>query len=254
MTGYSAYVSQIGAVAPYVVVDATLAAPFQDASVNVVLAQIIAYAEGRIYRDPDFDFLAIHTTNATNSTVTNSRLLALPAAVIIPEALNLISPAGSIPDSAGSTRTPIKRTTLAFIDAVWTLDTGAAGQGFPQYWAVYDNSNVRLAPTPAGAYKAEFVGTFTPDPLSATNTDTFLTTYLNDLFFAASMIFVAGFQRNFGQQADDPQMAQSWESQYGKLKTGAAVQEARKHARGPNYTPYPPMPLVAPPALPPTAA
>ena len=249
MTGYSSFIDQIGAIAPYVVTDDTLAAPFQDANINLILPQVIAYAEGRIYRDPDFDFLATHTTNTTVSTVANSRLLAMPAAIIIPEALNLITPAAALPDTNGSVRVPCKRTSLAFIDAVWTTSTTAVGQGTVIYWAVYDNLNVRLAPTPSAAYVAEFVGTFTPTPLSASNTDTFLTTYLNELFFAAAMIFVSGYQRTFGAQSDDPQMAQSWEAQYGKLKTVAAVQEARKHFRGPESSPYPPTPLVgAPPA------
>lgn len=244
MTGYSDFVTQIGAAGPYIVNDATAAAPFQDSNVNNILAQIIAYAEGRMYRDPDFDFLAIHTTNATSSTVANSRLLALPAAIIIPERLNLITPASTAPDASGSTRTPLKRVSLDFLDFVWTVDTTVTGQGFPQYWAVYDNSNVRLAPTPAAAYVAEFVGTFTPTPLSSTNTSSFLTVYLNDLFFAAAMVFLAGYQRNFGQGSDDPQMAMSWDRTYTTLKTGAAVQEARKHYRGPQWSPYPPTPLA----------
>lgn len=249
MTGYSAFIDQLGAIAPYVVTDDTAAAPFQDANVNLILPQVIAYAEGRIYRDPDFDFLAIHTTNVSSSTVANSRLLAMPAAIIIPEALNLITPAGALADTAGSARVPAKRVSLSFLDAVWGVSTTAVGQGSVIYWAVYDNLNVRLAPTPSAAYVAEFVGTFTPTPLSSANTDTFLTTYLNDLFFAAAMIFVSGYQRNFGAAADDPKMALSWEATYSGLKSGAAVQEARKHFRGPEFSPYPPMPVVgAPPA------
>lgn len=250
MTGYSDFIAQLGAAGPYVVTDPTLAAPFQDNNVNIIVTQIIAYAEGRIYRDPDFDFLAIHTTNTTSSTVANNRLLTMPAAIIIPERLNLISPSASSPDAGGSIRTPLKRVSLDFLDFVWTESTTAVGQGFPQYWAAYDNLNVRLAPTPAAVYVAEFVGTFTPAALSSTNASTFLTTYLNDLFFAASMIFLSGYQKAFGAASDDPAQAMSWEKTYTALKAGAAVQEARKHSRGPQWSPNPPIATVAAPPAP----
>ena len=44
----------------------------------------------------------------------------------------------------------------------------------------------------------------------------------------ASMIYISAYQRNFGRQSDDPQMAQSYEAQYNALLKGAAVEEARK--------------------------
>jgi len=64
--------------------------------------------------------------------------------------------------------------------------------------------------------------------LSSTNTTTFISLYLPDLFLMASMIFVSGFQHNFGRQSDDPAMAQSYEGQYKTLLTGAMIEEARK--------------------------
>ena len=42
--------------------------------------------------------------------------------------------------------------------------------------------------------------------MSPTNTTTFLTTWLYDLFLAASMVFVSGWMRNFSSSGNDPQM------------------------------------------------
>lgn len=261
MSGYSLFTTQIAAAGPYNLVDATSAAPFQasDAAINNILPQMIAYAEGRIYREPEFDFMATYTTDVTQTTTANSRLVPIPATFLIVDSVNIITPAGATIATSGAKRTSLKRTTLDFLDFVQDQSIGPAAQGLPAYYAIYEMdqatpSAMRLAPTPNAAYQMEFLGTFTPPALSATNTDTFLTTYLPDLFFAASMIFLAGYQRNFGAQSDDPRMAASWEQEYAALKQGAAVTEARKHSRGPSYSPDPPMPLVAPPQLPPTTA
>ena len=55
-----------------------------------------------------------------------------------------------------------------------------------------------------------------------------LTNFFPDLFIAASMIFASGYQRDFGSQSDNPQQAQSWESQYQTLIKSASTEEARK--------------------------
>jgi hypothetical protein len=85
-----------------------------------------------------------------------------------------------------------------------------------------------LGPYPDAAYQVEIVGTIRPDSLSATNTTTFISLYLPDLFIMASMIYVSAYQRNFGRQNDDPQMAQSYETQYKTLLQSALMEENRK--------------------------
>jgi hypothetical protein len=52
----------------------------------------------------------------------------------------------------------------------------------------------------------------------------------------ASMIYVSGYQRNFGRQSDDPAMAQSYESQYQALLKGAIVEEYRKKFESGGWT------------------
>ncbi len=224
MTGYSDFVTQLAATGPYVLVDATAAAPFQasDTGINNILPQIIAYAEGRMYRDPDFDFMATYTTDASQFTTANDRRVPIPTTMLMVDGLNVVTPVGSTVATSGAQRTSLKRVSLDYLDFVQNSSTGAAAQGTPAYYAIWEmqqaNAAIRVAPTPDGIYQVEYLGVFTPPPLSSSNTSTFLTTYLPDLFFAAAMIFVAGYQRNFGAQSDDPKMAQSWESIYSGLK------------------------------------
>ena len=62
---------------------------------------------------------------------------------------------------------------------------------------------------------------------AATGT-TWIATCLPDLFLMASMIFVSGWQRNWGRQADDPTMGLSYEQQYQTLLAGVKSEDYRR--------------------------
>jgi hypothetical protein len=83
-----------------------------------------------------------------------------------------------------------------------------------------------------------------PSPLSFTNQTTFLSTYMPDLFLAASMVWGFGYQRDFGGQADDPATAQSWEHQYESLRIGIDVEEMRKKSASVSWSSYHPTPTA----------
>jgi hypothetical protein len=82
--------------------------------------------------------------------------------------------------------------------------------------------------------------------MSSTNKTTFISLYLPDVFIMASMVYISGYQRNFGRQSDDPAMAQSYESQYQALLRGAAVEEARKKFEASGWTSQAPTAVATP--------
>jgi hypothetical protein len=82
----------------------------------------------------------------------------------------------------------------------------------------------------------EVFGTIRPTPLSASNTSTYLTAHLSDLFFAACMCSISGYQRDFGAQADDPKQAQSWENQYAMRLNSANREEMRRKYQSGDWT------------------
>lgn len=215
----------------------------EDENYVALIEQTIEYAEGRIYRDPLFDFLATRGT-ATGPTATNNRDLTLPATILIVDAANVIIPAGSAPGQSGSTRVPLLRMSLAYIDAVWGAQNTV---GSPAVYAPLTDRLWRIGPVPDGIYTVEWVGTTRPDPLSNENPNTFITQNMPELFFAASMVFLAGaYMKNYGAQADDPGSAMSWEAQFNALKTGPAVEEARRKSLSAGGTPLTPTPLATP--------
>lgn len=214
VAGTNSYIQQIANLA---VVSDT------DANFLILLPQMISYAENRMYRD--LDFLSTVTRSSSYQFTAGNRNLTIPAADFMTiQELNVITPA-TITNPEQGTRNPLLPTTKEFLNNVYsTLGVTAV----PEYFAMINQNNVIVGPWPDNTYTVEVTGTVRPASLSSTNQTTFISLYLPDVFLMASMIFVSGYQRNFGRQSDDPAMAQSYEGQYKALLTGAMIEEARK--------------------------
>lgn len=194
-------------------------------------AGMIDYAEQRLYRETDF--LATYVTDTSTNVQANQRVFNYPTSIgtfLVIDQINIIvSSAGGTSSTALSSngiRVPLQIASKAFIDLVYP--SNATSIGVPAYFSPDSNTRCLLGPVPDQSYNIEIVGTQRPVPLSSGNSSTFLTQTLPDLFIAASMVYMSGYMRNFGSQSDDPQMAQSWEAQYGKLFASANMEEIRK--------------------------
>lgn len=218
VAGTNSYVEQLANLA---VVKLNLSDPTDP--FTILIPQAISYAENRIYRD--LDFLSTVTRSSSYQFTAGNRNLTIPASDFVTiQELNVITPA-TITNPEQGTRNPLLPTTKEFLNNVYNY---LSVTSVPQYFAMIDQNNVIVGPWPNNTYTVEVTGTIRPDSLSATNPTTFISLYLPDVFLMASMIFVSGYQRNFGRQADDPAMAQSYESQYKTLLAGATIEEARK--------------------------
>jgi hypothetical protein len=129
------------------------------------------------------------------------------------------------------------------MDMLWPSEQAPTTPSIPTVFAMLTQNNVQaqttdvlVGPAPDDTYNVEVVGTVNPTPLSAANTTTYLTLYLWDLFVAASMVFMTGFQKNFGSQADDPKMAVSWESTYKTLFQSADLVDSRQRFAAASWT------------------
>lgn len=205
-----------------------------------ILPMCVDYAEQRIYRE--LDLLNTRMRDSSTTCTAGSRMVTLTSTLVVPETLAVITPAGSAP--ANGTRSVLTPATHDFIDSVYPNDGPAEYQGLPLYFAMLDQQSALVGPSPDGAYVLEVTGTYRPTPLSAANVSTPLTLLLPDLFTAASMCFMAAYQKNFGAQADDPKMAQSWEAQYQQLMASAKSEEFRKKFQASSWTSMIPSPEV----------
>jgi len=230
---YSQYVTQIATMA---VVAET------DPAFLTILPQMITYAENRMYRDIDFMFTSTSLHGVSFVLTPGNRNLsfninlasnsdAQAGTFVVSEQINLLTNASGNPASTTNpdecVRVPLLPTTKEFLDAVYGSSL-TANRGKPIYFVPFNETLFFVGPVPDQAYPVEVVGTYRPNSLSATNTTTFISQYLPDVFIMASMIYISAYQRNFGRQSDDPAMAQSYESQYKALLQGAIVEEARK--------------------------
>lgn len=211
---YTSYVEQIATMA---VVDQN------DPAFQIILPQMITYAENRIYRD--IDFLSTSVATTAYGLTTGSRTISVPAGTfVVPEQINVITPSSQSNPNLG-TRNALLPCTKEFLDAVYNV---ASNTGLPKYFCPFGDYTFLVGPYPDASYTCEIIGTIRPNSLSATNQSTFISLYLPDLFIMASMVYVSAYQRNFGRQSDDPQMAQSYEIQYQTLLKSAIAEEQRK--------------------------
>jgi hypothetical protein len=192
------------------------------AYLSAELPAAIDYAEGRMYRD--FNFLSTVTTDATQSTTALNRNITIPAAFVVVNDVNIITPVSTAPDSGK--RNLLTKASKEFLDLMWPSNVGAT---VPTLFAFLSQSQIVLGPWPdQSGYAVEFIGTQRPATLSASNPQTFLTLNMADLFLAATMIHISGFMKNYGAAADDPAQGVTWEMQYGKLAEGVDGEELRK--------------------------
>jgi hypothetical protein len=216
-----------------------------DPAFVTILPQMITYAENRMFRDLDFLFTSTSVTGY--SLTAGLRTLTIPeGTLVVSEQINILTPAGQTNPNDGSvTRNPCLPTTKEFLDAVYGSNT-SANRAMPRYFVPFNDNLFLFGPVPDAAYGVEIIGTFRPASLSASNTDTFISNYLPDVFIMASMIYVSAFQRNFGRANDDPQMAVTYESQYNALLKGASVEEARKKFQASGWSSQGPTPSATP--------
>lgn len=236
---YNQFVSQI---ANLIVVSSN------DANFQTMLPGMIDYGEQRIYRE--LDPLRVQITDSATSlssgnrnfTVPNSSISALPGSYIIVDNINVITPS-SMTAATGS-RVQLTPTSREFIDIAYP--SGQNATGVPEFFAMASDTQVILGPAPDLPYPVEIIGVQRPAPLSASNSSTFLTQYVPDLFIAGCMVFASGYMRDFGQQADNPQMGASWESQYNKLFASAQVEQLRAKFQSQGWTSDSPSPIATP--------
>lgn len=230
---YSEYVNEIATLA--------VISP-SDPNFVEILPQMITYAENRIYRD--LDLLSTVTSNATYATTGGSQKLIFNLADFITvQEVNVIVPAGETNPESG-TRNALLPVTKEYLHYVYPDIINA---GVPQNFAMLSQNILLLGPWPDANYTLEIIGTYRPNSLSASNTTTFISLYLPDLFIMASMIYVSGFQRNFiSSAANDPGMPVNYETQYQTLLRGAAVEEYRKKFQSSGWTSMSPSPVATP--------
>ncbi len=235
MLDYTSYVTSLGNL---LVVSTT------DANFLTALPNIIDDSEQRIYRE--LQLSDTMTTDSSGAFTTGTRTFSLPSTngtFLVVDSIYAVTPAGTTNPDNG-TRNELLPASRGFINALFPSSTGSA---VPAYFSPTSATSFIVGPWPDQSYQAEVVGTIRPTPISTTNVTTLLSVYFPDLFIAASVVFGAAFQQNFGAAADNPQMAVTWETHYQSLLKSALVEEAMKKFTSQGWSSDEPAPLATPP-------
>jgi hypothetical protein len=196
-----------------------------DAKFTAQWPAMLLDAETRLLRD--LDPLVARKYLQTTFSLVPAVLgrLGTPPELLVVRELGFFTPAGTT-----TKYNPIDRKTEGFIKDYW-LDRSITG--LPKFFCELAHNQVLVAPSPNAAYTVEIAGTYrvaslaVASPNDGTQT-TYLSTFHGDLLFAASMVQVAGFKKNYGAMADDPASAMSWEAIYQRLLPGAQMEEGRR--------------------------
>ena len=230
---YSQYVANL---ANFLVIPAT------DPNYQAALPTIIDDGEQRIYRE--LDLLSTIVRDTSGTLTANSRNFTLPQHIVVTENFNVFTPSGTT-----TNRKQLVPVARDFLDAIWGNEAAPSTPSVPDYYAMITDQQIIVGPPPDAAYTMEVIGTIRPTPLSATNTSTYLTLYLPDLFFAESCIIGYAFLKDFGAAADDPRASVTWNSHYQDLWTSANTEEQRKRYASQAWTSKQPAPIATPPRV-----
>lgn len=229
---YNLYVQQVGVMAVTNTTTTNGIVVGTDDAFNSIIPQMLNYAELRIQRD--MELLPFQTTNNTYSLGMASNILSVAVGdmLIIQDVTWL--------DSSNNV-TPILPTSKEFIQNVYGSKTVT---GPPQYFAMYGgdsatagqtSNNILFGPWADQVYTIGLVGQIrmpslyqsATQALAATGT-TWISTWLPDLLIQASMVYITEFQRGFSAVSNDPQMGQTYETQYLTLLAGAKGENYRQ--------------------------
>ena len=231
---YSSFVASLANILPI---------PATDLNFQTVLPNIIDDAEQRIYRE--LDLLSTIVRDTGGNLTANSRNFTLPQTsgrFVVTESMNVFTPV-----STQTNRNQLVPVTREWLDAIWPNEASASTPSVPNYYAMVTDQTIIVGPPPDANYTMEVVGTIRPAPLTSTNTTTYLTLYLPDLFLAEANIFGFAYMKDFGAAVDDPKSSVTWNSHYTDLWQSANTEENRKKYASQAWTSKQPAPIATPP-------
>lgn len=188
----------------------------------------IESAESRILRD--LDILNTYVNDDTGTLSEGRRLFALPTEqgeFQVLSTIRVVLPGPPVTNLPALE--PISREAM---DSMYPGDGPVGNPSIPRYWAPFDQLQISVGPAPDQAYQVICYGVVYPASLNAQasgpGTGTFISNTYPDLFHAAQMVLLCGWQRQFSGMADQADSAVTWEGAYQKFLQGTNLIEARR--------------------------
>jgi hypothetical protein len=192
-----------------------------DVFTSTIVNGFIRDAEFRIFREADADYAREY---ATSTFTANNKYLALP-------------------NSSGSAGTNTDRRALIVRSVVATNSSGAqvaleprddtflteynstGSTGFPKYYATFRENAIEVAPIPSSAFVVELDYIYTPDGLSSTNTETYISVNAPELLLYACLVEAYAFLKG------PMDMYNLYQDKYNTALQGFALEQTGRRRR-----------------------
>ncbi len=248
---YNALITQVCLLAPYQYTGPPSSAVVtpQAPEFTAVIPQMLNYAEQRIQRD--LELMATQTAKGGYALTQGYQWLSVPPADFVVVQDVYVQIAG--------VWTPMNSVSVPYLNYVWP---GGSAPAPPKVYAMaggdlatagLTGNMILFGPPPDAPYQVSLYGTQRApsletyaNPTQAGVSTTWISTWLPDLLVMACMIYVSAYQRDFGRQSDDPQMALSYEQQYQTLLGAVDKEEYRKRHEADAWSARAPSPTATP--------
>ena len=139
-------------------------------------------AELKIFRETDADYAREY---ATSTFTANNKYLALPNATGVSSSeRRALIVRSVVATNSSSVQVSLEPRDDTFI----TEYNSTSATGFPKYYATFRENAIEVAPTPSSAFVVELDYIYTPDGLSVTNTETYISVNAPELLLYACLV------------------------------------------------------------------
>jgi hypothetical protein len=178
-------------------------------------------AEFKIFREADADYAREYA----NSTFTaNNKFIALPNASGSSGANS--SRRALVVRSVVVTNTSSVQVALEPRDDTFITEYNSTGAtGFPKYYAMFRENSIEVAPTPSSAFVVALDYIYTPDGLSATNTETYISLNAPELLLYACLL------EAFAYLKGPMDMYKLYQEKYNEALQGFALEQTGRRRR-----------------------
>ena len=188
---------------------------------STIVNGFIRDAEFRIFREADADYAREY---ATSTFTANNKYLSLP---------NSSGSAGTNTDrralvvrSVIATNSSDVQVALEPRDDTFITEYNSTGTtGFPKYYAMFRENSIVVAPTPASAYVVTLDYIYTPDGLSSTNTETYISVNAPELLLYACLVEAYAFLKG------PMDMYNLYQDKYNTALQGFALEQTGRRRR-----------------------
>lgn len=192
-----------------------------DVFTSTIVDGFIRDSEFRIFRDADADYAREY---ATSTFTANNKYLALPNAS--GSSGTNSSRRALIVRSVVATNSSSIAVSLEPRDDTFITEYNSSGStGFPKYYATFRENAIEVAPTPDSAYAVTLDYIYTPDGLSSTNTETYISLNAPELLLFACLVEAYAFLKG------PVDMYKLYQDKYNTALQGFALEQTGRRRR-----------------------